>query len=160
MKQNGFSLVELVTVLSIISILLAIGTLGFNSMQRKYGIDNQTRTLYADLMEIRVKSMYKKKSHYVALSAGTFVFYSSGSRTNPVGEILRKRLAYPVIWNGTASNLIEFNSQGLTNDLRSICVDQIETAPHVDSIVVATARVNMGKRKVGKDCDADFIDIK
>jgi prepilin-type N-terminal cleavage/methylation domain-containing protein len=159
MKQNGFSLVELVTVMSIISILLAIGTLGFNSMQRKYGIDNQTRTLYADLMEIRVKSMYKKKSHFVSLAADTFVFYSSGTRTNPAGEVLRKRLAFPVTWNVNGA-LIEFDSQGLTTDQRSICVNQNETAPNVDSIVVSMARVNMGKRKVNGGCNAGDIDIK
>ena len=159
MKQKGFSLVELVTVLSIIGILLAIGTLGFNSMQRKYGIDNQTRSLYTDLMDVRMKSMYKKKSHFVSLAAGVFVFYSSGTRSDPAGEVLRRNLAYPVTWNGSV-DLIEFNSRGLTTDLRSICVNPNETAPNIDSIVVATARINMGKRIVGGGCNAGDINVK
>ena len=159
MKPNGFSLVELITVMALICILLAIGTLGFNSMSRKYAIDNQTRSLYADLMDVRMKSMYKKKSHYVSLAAGAFVFYSSGTRANPAGIFLQKNLAYPVTWNGNGA-LIEFDSQGLTTDQRSICVNQNETAPQVDSIVVSMARINMGKRKASGGCNAGDIDIK
>lgn len=159
MKQNGFSLVELITVMSIIGILLAIGTLGFNSMQRKYGIDNQTRSLYTDLMDLRMKSMYKKKSHFVTLSAGSFVYYSSGSRAEPTGEVLRKSLAYPVTWNGNG-DLIEFDSQGLTTDQRSICVNPNETVANIDSIVVSMARINMGKRKAGGGCNAGNITSK
>jgi hypothetical protein len=111
-------------------------------------------------MEIRLKSMYKKKSHYVSLAAGTFVLYSSGTRANPAGEVLRKALSYPVIWNGSG-DLIEFDSHGLTNDQRSICVGQNESAPHIDSIVISRARLNMGKRKAGSNvCDDTSIDIK
>ncbi len=159
MKRAGFTLVELLVVITIMGILMGIGTLGFNSMSRKYAVDNQTRALYSDLMEIRLKALYKKKSHYVTLASGSFTAYSSGDRSTPVGVVMTRLLAKPIQWNGTGA-LIEFNSHGLTNDLRSICVTQNETAPALDSIVVATARVNLGKRQAGKDCDAAFIDIK
>lgn len=159
MKDNGFSLLELLAVMAIIGILLAVAALNFSGMSRKYAIDNQTRSLYTDLMNVRVKSMYSKKSHFISLNTATFIVYSSGTRTLPVGEVLRRNFIYPVLWNGSGS-LIEFDSRGLTDDSRSICVSRNEPASAVDSIVISKARINMGKRKTGRDCGADYIDIK
>ena len=160
MNRNGLTLVELITVIAIICILVAMGTLNFNSMSRKYAIEGQTRGLYADLMETRLMSMYKKKSHYVTLTAGAYVIYSSGSRSAPAGVVLRKNLRYPITWNGAVGSLIEFDTHGLTNDQRSLCVSQNEAAPAVDSVVIAMARQNLGKRKGGQDCASANIDIK
>jgi len=160
MKRSGFSLVELVTVMAIIGTLLTIGTLSFNTISIKYAIESQTRGIYTDLMDIRLKSLYKKKSHFIKLSETAFICYSSGTRSIPNGVLLTKSLAYPITWNGTNTDLIEFDSRGLTTDQRSICVTRNETAPQIDCIVISMSRQNMGKRKAGRDCDADYITIK
>jgi prepilin-type N-terminal cleavage/methylation domain-containing protein len=159
MKQDGFTLVELILVMAIIGILLAVGTLDFSRMTSQYTIDNQTRALYTDLMDTRLKSMYKKKSHYVKLAASTFSVYSSiDSGGNPMGLALTKVLKQPITW-GTP-NTIEFNSQGLTTDIGSVCVADGGNPGANDSIVVSMARINMGKRKSGGVCKSVDIEIK
>jgi prepilin-type N-terminal cleavage/methylation domain-containing protein len=159
MRQDGFSLVELITVMAIIGSLLVIGTLDFNRMSRKYAIDNQTRSFYTDLMDARLKSMYKKKSHYVKLTVDTFSMYSSvDADGNPIGLALTKGLKQQITW-GTP-NIIEFNSQGLTTNIGSICIADGANPGTNDSIVISRARVNMGKRKNGGACKSDDIEIK
>jgi prepilin-type N-terminal cleavage/methylation domain-containing protein len=159
MRQDGFSLVELITVMTLIGILLAIGTLDFNRMTRKYAVDNQTRSLYTDLMDARLKSMYKKKSHYVKLTVDTFSMYSSvDAGGNPLGLALSKGLKQQITW-GTP-NTIEFNSQGLTTDIGSICVADVGNPGANDSIVISMTRINMGKRKSDGACKSDDIEIR
>lgn len=159
MKRNGFSLVELITVMAIIGTLLTIATLSFNTMSLRAGIDSQTRTLFTDLMDTRLRSLYRKKSHFVTLATGTYIVYSSGTRTTPRGQVLSRTVKYPITWNGNGS-LIEFDLQGLTNDLRSVCVSQADNPATLDSIVISTARTNLGERKANGTCSSDDIQIK
>jgi len=82
--------------------------------------------------------------------------------------VATKRLRYPVVWNGSSTTLT-FDSRGLTTDIGSMCIlpinintltsSTVANSAAVDSIVVSSARINLGWRKVG-ECKSDNIDQK
>lgn len=142
MNRHGLSLVEMVTVMAIIGILLAIGTLGFNRMSRKYGIEGEIRALYADLTELRLRAMYTKKPHAIVYERNAYATYSS---VPPRGLILRRELTYPLIWN-TESAVTTFDTQGLAFDnVSAVCIDVADNPGSVDSIYNTTAFIKTGK---------------
>jgi prepilin-type N-terminal cleavage/methylation domain-containing protein len=158
MNDNGLTLVEMVTVMALIGILLGIGTLNFRRISVKYLIEGQTRSLSADLMELRLRAMYKKKSHAAKFSATTFETYSSlDESNNPQGLISRTNLKCAVVSTVTT---LRFNAQGLTSDQGCICTEPFDNPGAIDSLVVTMTLVNIGKRPASGECTSDAITFK
>jgi prepilin-type N-terminal cleavage/methylation domain-containing protein len=157
MKRNGFSLVEMLAVLAIISIILAISTLQFNQMTRKANIEAQTRMLYADLMTVRTQALLQKRDRLTTFSSTLFTAYSSGSGLGT--PVLRRSLKYPVIPAGTA---VTFSTSGMiswtpsTDPSIAVCVDPVDDAAALDTVVFDQTRLEIGKRTKGKDCVVNY----
>lgn len=155
MNRSGFTLVEIMVVIGIISLLLSIGTIQFSRYTLKYETESQTRKLYSDLLEIRSRALFEKKSRAISLAAGSYSLYSSTDTTAPpVATVTLKR---PITNNGGAN--IVFDTRGMLTGSQSICVSA-ENDAAIDSIVISMARVQMGKRKEGMVCNADNIIFK
>lgn len=155
MTRRGFTLVELLVVIGLISILLAMATFGFSQYTRKSGIHHQTRLLNGDLMEYRVKAMYEKKNWTVKIDTNRYDIYSSPLTT--VTPVKTVTLKYPVETTNTFA--IVYDNQGTANVGKTICVIP-ENDAAVDAIVVSTTRVQIGKKQAGATCAADNIDAK
>ena len=147
-------MVELLVVIALIGILLSIATFGFSQYSRKSQMTNQTKLLYGDLMEYRTKAMYEKKNWTFKISAAGYGIYSSSDITvAPVSTVVFK---HPVDSN---ISKIEFDNHGVTRNLGTICIDSANEAA-VDSVVISTTRVQIGKKKEGVSCAADNIDAR
>jgi type IV fimbrial biogenesis protein FimT len=161
MREHGFTLVELMVVITITGILLTIATHNWTAMQTKLAIERQAKTLHADLMQVRLQSLFGKKSRSVVINGQLYKLYSSTDTTVP--PIVTKQLRYPVVWNSRGA--LTFDAQGLTNSERTLCIvptndtSDINSAV-VDSIVVSEARINLGKRRDGEECKSAKIDQK
>jgi len=59
-QQAGFTLIELIVVMTIIGTLLAMASLGFNSWQKKYNVEAQVKQMVQDINEYRVTAMTRK----------------------------------------------------------------------------------------------------
>jgi len=153
MREEGFSLIEVIVVIGIAGILMAIATLQFNEWTRKSNIEAQTKMMYADLMTVRGEALFRKKERIVRLTGNQFSVYSSNMAAGT--PVLRKTLNYPIVGTGD----ITFDTQGLTNDLMSICVEPAGNPGAIDSIVVLRSRIQMGKRSAG-DCSGGNIERK
>ncbi len=157
MKHNGLSLVELIAVMAIMSSLVAMGTLNFDRISRKYAIEGQTRALYAELMDLRLSALYKKKVRAATLTPTLFNSYSSLDKDNkPVGLISSKRLNWVIAPNAMVTT-IRFDTHGLTSNLGSICTEPSDNPAALDSIIVSMTRINMGKLKSGSVCKKEIV---
>jgi type IV fimbrial biogenesis protein FimT len=161
MRQEGFSLIEMLVVMAIIGVLLGIATLNYNDMQKKAAIEGQVKTMYADLMNARVQALYTKRTRSIIISGNLFKFYSS-SETSVAPES-QKSFSYPMATN-LPGNMVTFNTSGLVSgSAGSICIDPFSDLSKanpggMDSLVISTARINMGKRRLGGTCDSAHID--
>lgn len=163
MRQSGFTLVELLTVIAIMGILLAVGTLAFGTMQKNAGMEAQVRMLQADLLELRQQALYRKRPRSVVISGQSFNIYSSATVT--ASPQRSKTLNYPMLWS--SGGTLTFDSQGLTGvggTERFLCIapngslSQLTSAA-VDSLVISDAQINVGIR-TGGTCNSDNIDKK
>ncbi len=163
MRQRGFSLVELLVVMTLIGILLAIATYNWSQMQTKSAIENQIKMIHADLMEVRLQALYTKTARVVNISDRQYKAYATTDTTVP--PVVVKQLTYPVTWTPAESTSLTFDAQGLMNgNEKSLCIlptndTTVVNSATVDSIVISQARINLGWRK-GGDCKSDSIDQK
>lgn len=155
-KCSGFSLVELIVVIAIISILLSIVTLNFNEWQKKNMIERYATMLYTDLNGLRQRAMTRKMAHNVTLDNFKYVFrqFSSaaddGNATS--SKILDKSSEY-VLTDTTGaplSNLvISFDIQGYTNNNATIVIGPVDSLASTNCLRIHTARINIGKMTGG-----------
>jgi len=81
MKNNrGFSLLELLVALLIISTLLGIAAISGSVWLNKYRVESQTKTLYTDLMNARAQAMQRNRTFFVVMAATQYSIYED---TNP-----------------------------------------------------------------------------
>lgn len=155
MNQNGFSLVELVTTIGIISILLAIATLNYNNWQVKYNVENQVKVMHSDINSLRLRAIHTKKLHRIELQSGGYVFKRSSSDedvyvSGPIVE--SKTVTYPLMKaDGTSINgeNIDFNSRGFTSNNLTIRIDSPTNNAAQDCLIVSAAQTNLGKMENG-----------
>ena len=158
MRQNGFSLVELVVVIAILAILLSIATLQFNQYIKKSVIEGQVRTMYTDLMTVRSQALFEKRDRTVTVTATTFSVYSSNLATGT--PVLQRVLKYNVT-NSSMPYTVKFNSRGVIDGVNaSICIEPSDNPAAIDSLVLFTTRIQMGKRNAGATCNSENITTK
>ncbi|MBU5613306.1 pilus assembly FimT family protein [Geomonas azotofigens] len=163
MRSEGFSLVEMMFIVAIVSILAAIGTLRFREYQQRYRTEAQTRQLFTELLNVRTQAIYQRRGKRVKLYANRFEVYSSLQDGGTVNPLQTHPLPYPVT---ATSNLnlveganIDFDETGVTNSWGSICVESVDGNGGFDSVVLSTTRVSIGKRDKGDACETDSITL-
>jgi prepilin-type N-terminal cleavage/methylation domain-containing protein len=148
MKRNGFSLVELVVVMAIIGILSSIATLAFNRFVAKGKIEGQVRTMSADILKARSEALYQKVPRRVVASGTQFMVYSAA-------RVIRST----TLVNPVTSATIDFDNRGAATPATSvICVTNNTYGAAIDSILVTTVNVQMGRKREGGSCvSADIL---
>jgi prepilin-type N-terminal cleavage/methylation domain-containing protein len=164
---KGFSLIETLITLAIMSILLGLATLEFSKWIAKYDIESQTQELYSKLQLTRVQAMHRNTCHYFQLersgysiTADTAPFDFGSCHPGPDDTVVSpfKELKYSVDKSAT----IKFDSRGLVplNNARTICIPS-NANPDFDCIVIHRVRINMGKmRRQTDECIATNCMVK
>ena len=151
---RGFTLVELIVVMSIITIICSIAVLNWNRIVVKNGIESQIKTVHADMMGLRLEALYTKRERSVTISGKAFNVYSS--TVTAVAPISSRTFKYNFKPAGTST--ITFDTSGMANGTQNtFCVDPygdftVALDAAVDSIVISQARINLGKRAEGGNC--------
>jgi len=162
MRERGYSLVEIVVVIGVLSILIVIATPLFGNMMRRARIEDQTRTIYTELQRAQANALYQRRTTRVRLYRDHFEIYSSQlDNQKGVAPIQTRALSYPITCNGTgdgsAGYPLDFDQKGLASRC-SICLDGGDGSGSVDSVVISAIRISIGKKgKVQDACTSDNI---
>jgi prepilin-type N-terminal cleavage/methylation domain-containing protein len=150
MDDQGFSLIELVIVIAIISVLAVIVGINANQWLNKYNAESKIRQMHADLMQARVQAMQYNRQYSVVVNTNS---YQIGS-TNDNGITTwqpSKTLNYPVSLASTGT--IAIDQRGIIS--AGIAIIQFNTGsgtPEYDCIQMLYAtRINIGKMN-GANC--------
>jgi prepilin-type N-terminal cleavage/methylation domain-containing protein len=157
MRNSGFSMIEMLTVIALISVLAALSTLGFNNWTVKQNVERQTKELVADINDLRLRAIHSKKRHVMILLPGSYTFkkYSSEAEAVPSTVVYSKPLKYNIkLIDGSsvAGKEIMMDERGFTNDWMTLWVDSTNDNAAFNCAKIAAGRTNIGKKK-GSDCD-------
>jgi len=184
MNNRGLTLVELISVISVIATLAIWLGFSYVSWMGKYKVEKATNELYADLMNVRCMAMTRNSDFFMdfnfpAPPAG-YGTYRIAEDTNEDKEgdadengiidvgghtflpSFPKKVDYPITNNFT-SRIINFDKRGIVQPRKltfggTICFFT-DSDPDYDCIVISQTRIIMGKLKKqpsnGGECKAE-----
>jgi len=158
-NTSGFTLVELIVVIAIITTLLGISTIAFHDWLVKSRVEAQVRQMVADISNIRVRAMTRKQRCSLEIAANSYVFRSYSSE----GESLASGAVIPgggIVSFGLKSGPSTFYAnQRYEIDQRGV-LDTAATLPifleydgnaSLDCLNLQAIRVNAGKKNTAGD---------
>jgi prepilin-type N-terminal cleavage/methylation domain-containing protein len=156
MSSKGFTLIELIIVISIIGILAIALGISFQGWIGRYKIESEFKEMYVDLMNAKTRAMSRNRTHFVSLTTTTQYTIYEDTNTVPDGngtletasdtQVLQKNLEvdHPITWSNAGDIQIDFNTRGVSNDDKVIC-SNTDIESDYDCIVISATRVNLGK---------------
>jgi prepilin-type N-terminal cleavage/methylation domain-containing protein len=168
MKNSGFSLIELVVVIAILSILLSIAGISGRTWLDRYRVESQTKEMYVDLMNARACAMQKNRTYFVTLASMQYTVYEDRDPANPTNPALdgddifeqasdvlvtQKNTQYSIVSNPTGTTF-SFDKNGLVSLCGTLRFDLTNSSAGsaYNCITLNTTRILMGKWN-GTDCD-------
>lgn len=149
MNHQGFSLLELLTVITIVGILTTVGVLNFSSWQKKSIVERYTKELYADVQGARMNAIYTKTRQGIEFAPQRVTFKRFSSESDAAGTVIATK-TLPVVltrnWTSANSNRIEFDTSGIMSDpiIKVACFANTDDASY-DAIIITPVLTNMGK---------------
>jgi len=151
MKNMGFSIIELITVIAILGIMLGIAGMFGHDWLERCRVEGQTRELYADLMHARVSALQKNRVFIVDLQTGNqYAIYEDTNEDEdlqPTQDTLvaQKATRFPLQHHlGLGLATFKFKENGLVSRNGSIKFDS-SVDPFSNCINLFSTRILMGK---------------
>ena len=150
MDRRGFSLIELVVVVSLIAMLLALAMLDFSTWQRKAQVEREVKEMYADVQNARAQAAFTKQRQAVVFGTKMMTFRRFSSLNDAIGTTVSvKNLPLSFTrsnWTQPASDTILFDTRGVMSDplIKVICITTDVDAAY-DALIITPVITTMGK---------------
>ena len=82
-NKNGFTLLELLVVMVIMSILIAIASISGKAWLDRYRVESQMKQVFADLMNARISAMQTNRTYFVTFAAMQYTVYADRDPLDP-----------------------------------------------------------------------------
>jgi len=156
LRENGFTLVEILITITIMGILLSLATINFHDWQIKYRLDRQTAELFTDINSTRLAAIHTKKRRGIVLNPDSYALknYSSDNESITAGTVQKTvsvKFELKPISGGSYSDAHHlFDSRGLLYNTTgtTITASPFNTGSN-DCIILAVGRINLGKMTNG-----------
>lgn len=158
--DDGFTTVELLIAIAIVTILTWIAVDTFRGLREKYRVEGETKQLHADLMELRARAIQRNRFHFARIAPGGLGYATyedtnpppdgNGAFDNTADAIVANRAVYhaitPALTGGSWN--ITFNRNGIAMEAGYIQVSSTGK-PDYDCITVSATRIKMGVFNTG-----------
>lgn len=167
MKNNrGIAFIELLVVIAIMGTLAAALGFCFRGWMASYDAESQTKEMYGDLMNARVRAMHQNRLHFIIVDSHHYQLFEdtneSGGNNPGAGDVALwqnpKPFKYPSLWEGTVimhTNGIVSTDIGYFGATVRFNLDldgdgNPDISPDYDCVVVFSTRINIGTWQGGK----------
>jgi prepilin-type N-terminal cleavage/methylation domain-containing protein len=162
-NEKGFTLLELIIVMILITIVSSIAILSYRSLGQRYEVERKVKQMYADMMNARVRAMQRGRDHFVSMPTGTTRYrIIEDTFTTPDGNGQLDANDTQITWQDVAPftitlsaptmTLVQFNSKGLVSSTQTGWVRIVSTTDgEYDCIVIDQIKTGMGKMN-GANC--------
>lgn len=161
-------MVEIAVTIAILGILAMLAISSFRELMEKYGVEAETKQLYADLMDARGRAMQRNRYHFVRIKANRLGYETyEDSNTSPDGNrqydagldnqvanvTVKHQITASLTGTGTADNVI-FDRRGVTSGtgyIRFSVASGSSASPDYDCITILQTRIRTGKMNSALD---------
>jgi len=161
MKNNrGIAFTELLVVIAVMGTLVAALGFSFRGWMASYDAESQTKEMYADLMNARVRAMHQNRLHFIIVDSHHYQLFEdtdeSGGNAPSDGDAALwsnpKPFKYPSLWRGTVvmhtngmvSNTISYLGATVRFDLDDDGDGIPDISPDYDCVILYFSRINIG----------------
>ena len=157
--RGGFTLVEVMIALAILAIVVLIAASSFRGMMEKYRVEDETKQMFAHLMDARGRAMQRNRAFFVNVNVHDYQTYEdSFPAPNGNGALDNDTLVANVrvrhdIATTIPGGTFRFSRNGIASQAGWIRFSSTAQADY-DCITVGATRVKMGKFNTGTNlCD-------
>jgi len=159
-KIKGFTLIEMLVVLSIMAILFSIGIPAYTRWATKYKIQNDTKTIFSVLNQARIKAFSEKRTCGISWSDSTFSQIELRCDKNYDGDIddtdeLIQKIDLKTSFKDGSNSKVTFKKEGFGKTMITIYTSMPEYNSKYNCIKISRTRILMGHYSGGK-CAAKF----
>ncbi|WP_022670307.1 prepilin-type N-terminal cleavage/methylation domain-containing protein [Hippea alviniae] len=148
MNNKGFSLIELIVVIVIISILLSIAVPMYSSWVKRQGIAKDTKKIFSELNYLRLKAFTTKDEYSLCWENNPFKVVYIKKNGNKEGSL---SLKYEFVGDiGLGYNCVDFSPDGTADHTGNIRINDVNSKASIDCVDVSRFRISLGKWSEGE----------
>lgn len=171
LNDSGFTMIELLVVITIVGILASALAFSYQGWMIGYSVESQIKAMHHDLINTRARAIQNHRMYFVDLAATQYTIYKDmpdpdGDGVSDTGADVPLTVPpvsldprYPVTWSNPGVTIVRFGINGLSNNDKTICSNTATVSnADYDCIDISSTRIKMGKLTLpipnGGACDA------